>query len=68
MNRPPHISAAIAAMLTRAAKQKSDLAYLEVMEITHYIARLERLLREAQGPPAPSIVDRMVAWWNRLEL
>lgn len=56
--RPRHIDAALRTLRAVALTQPSVITGGELMEISHYVARLERRLAER-----PSILQQFKAWW-----
>lgn len=63
--RPAHVHQAMVTLLGVAFTHPSTITGLELLEVSHYVARLERRLAELERPNE-SIVDRMLAWWDSL--
>ena len=63
--RPPHVDRAMSALLESTARA-GQIPFGDMCEVTHYVARIERQLRQAElavrVAKAESYIGRLVDW------
>lgn len=61
MTRPPHIDLAIDTLREVALTHKSTIVCGELLEVSHYVARLERQVARSRKP---NRWQQFRAWWS----